>query len=153
MGASRWRCMVQLTGINGERFSMNADHILSVEDKGDTILVCSNGKRIRVLETWSAVVRKINDLINKSDEEAAEAAKDPAPAVDDPKRPAPRKKKAAFSETQWFMAGAQKNVETLEAQSDTAEYAHDDSISEETRREYTLRKVDGLIRKDGGEDE
>ena len=67
MGASRWRCMVQLTGINGERFTMNADHILSVEESGDTIIVCSNGKRIRVLESWSAVVRKINDLADNKD--------------------------------------------------------------------------------------
>ena len=52
----------------------------------------------------------------------------------------PRKKKqSGFSETQWFMAGAQQDADILEAQSDQVDYDHDESISEEARKAFTLR--------------
>ena len=51
-------------------------------------------------------------------------------------------KVAGFSETQWFMAGAKKDADILEAKAESDEYAHDENISEEERQEYTLRTPD-----------
>jgi len=65
-------------------------------------------------------------------------------AVKRPKKVPRNKKNAGFSETQWFMAGAKKDADILEAKAEDAEYAHDEygrdeNITEEERKDYTLR--------------
>ena len=59
------------------------------------------------------------------------------PAAVSPRR---KKKQSGFSETQWFMAGAQQDADILEAQSDQVDYDHDEKISEADRKEFTLRE-------------
>ncbi len=57
-----------------------------------------------------------------------------------PVSPRRKKKQSGFSETQWFMAGAQQDADILEAQSDQVDYDHDANISEEARKGFTLRE-------------
>lgn len=68
--------------------------------------------------------------------EAAEAGAQPLP------RSRRRREKAAaggFSETQWFMKGAEMDADLLETVDDE-EYDRDKNISEEERSGFTLRK-------------
>jgi hypothetical protein len=96
----------------------------------------------------STTSQHIKKALNRIPPAAAATGKTKPPektkpaVVPDKKKVSSRKKKTAFSETQWFMAGAQKDAEILETQSDTSDYTHDESISEDERREYTLRKDD-----------
>ena len=47
----------------------------------------------------------------------------------------------AFSETQWFMKGAEVDADLLEIVEEE-EYERDESISEEDRKGFTLRDTD-----------
>jgi hypothetical protein len=74
----------------------------------------------------------------RADEKAAEAA--PRPAA-----PGKRKRRSAeFSETQWFMKGARIIPEEVTpdgaVETADADYTLDESIPEEKRRKFTLRK-------------
>jgi|1_EtaG_2_1085319.scaffolds.fasta_scaffold00108_45 uncharacterized protein YlzI (FlbEa/FlbD family) len=50
--------MITLTTIQGEEFVLNAEHIFQIIDAGDTIVVCNNGKRIRVRENFDSIIDK-----------------------------------------------------------------------------------------------
>ena len=78
------------------------------------------------------------------DDSASEPAPKPQemPAAPAPEKVARGKKKSGFSETQWFMAGATKDADILEAKVEDQDYAHDEEISEEDRKGYTLREED-----------
>ena len=54
-----------------------------------------------------------------------------------------KKKKPAqdFSETQWFMKGVEVDADLLEIV-DEEDYVRDENISEDQRKEFTLRKKD-----------
>lgn len=54
--------MVEFTGVRGNVFTLNVNHIMRVEQQGDTIIVCSNGQRIRVADSCNSVVQKINNV-------------------------------------------------------------------------------------------
>ena len=61
-----------------------------------------------------------------------------------------------FSETQWFMAGANpdelKDVTAPDYVSDAeSKYRRDSSIPEEERQKFTLRKQDGEVRQETGQ--
>jgi len=77
---------------------------------------------------------------------AADPNATPAPVESKPaEKQAPvssrrKKKQSGFSETQWFMAGAQQDADILEAQSDQVDYDHDANISEADRKGFTLRE-------------
>ena len=78
--------------------------------------------------------------------EAVDPSQLQAPSGDIPAQPQPRarrrREKAAsggFSETQWFMKGAEMDADLLETVDDE-EYDRDKNISEEDREGFTLRK-------------
>ena len=54
--------MITLTTIQGEEFVLNAEHIFRIIDAGDTIVVCNNGKRIRVREKFDSIIDKSIDF-------------------------------------------------------------------------------------------
>jgi len=47
----------------------------------------------------------------------------------------------AFSETQWFMKGAEMDADLLETVEES-EYDRDETITEEKRKDFTLRDTD-----------
>ncbi|MCB9735663.1 MAG: hypothetical protein H6745_23995 [Deltaproteobacteria bacterium] len=56
-----------------------------------------------------------------------------------------KKRKDGFSETQWFMRGVkvdEADVTTGRVRADESAYERDETISEEERRKFTLRKKD-----------
>jgi len=80
-----------------------------------------------------------DEVIAEAKARAAERAAAP------PAEPAEKKKRAKgeFSDTQWFMKGLNLQVadpDTGEVAVDEAEYLVDESISEDERRRFTLRK-------------
>ena len=50
--------MITLTTLQGERFVLNAEEIHRVVHAGDTIVVCKDGMRIRVRESFESIVEK-----------------------------------------------------------------------------------------------
>ena len=48
--------MITLTMLKGEKFILNADEILSITQRGDTIVTCNNGHIVRVSETPNEVL-------------------------------------------------------------------------------------------------
>ncbi len=59
----------------------------------------------------------------------------PAPAK-------PGRRKRGFSETQWFLQGVKEDGDILEVKSSDEQYEYDESVSEEERRKFTLRRED-----------
>ena len=51
--------MIEITKMSGQRITVNADHIESVEAQPDTALVLSNGKQFMVKETVPEIVRRV----------------------------------------------------------------------------------------------
>ena len=51
--------MIWLTRSDGEQFMLNDDHILYVEVPHDTILVLTNGDRLRVLESAGEIAERV----------------------------------------------------------------------------------------------
>tara|TARA_B100000508_G_scaffold108664_1_gene86775 strand:+ start:428 stop:631 length:204 start_codon:yes stop_codon:yes gene_type:complete len=50
--------VIVLTTLQGEKFILNADQIQRVVDRGDTMIICNNGMRFRVRETFDSVVEQ-----------------------------------------------------------------------------------------------
>ncbi len=63
-----------------------------------------------------------------------------APAA--PKKGGGGKRRQGFSETQWFMMGVQADADALETSAEPTAYEHDESIPEEQRRQFSLRRDD-----------
>ncbi len=77
-----------------------------------------------------------------AEDNAADGGGEPEAAAQPLPRSRRRREKAAgggFSETQWFMKGAEMDADLLETVDDE-EYDRDKTISEEDRADYTLRK-------------
>ncbi len=51
--------MIQLTHLNGDRFTVNADLIEVLEVTPDTIITLTTGTRLRVRETTDEIVEKV----------------------------------------------------------------------------------------------
>ena len=51
--------MITLTTLKGEKFILNADQIQRVVDRGDTMVICTNGMRMRVRETFESIVDQV----------------------------------------------------------------------------------------------
>ena len=51
--------MITLTTLKGERFILNADHIQRVVDRGDTMVICNNGMRLRVRESFQSIIDQV----------------------------------------------------------------------------------------------
>ncbi len=50
--------MIQLTRLNGRPFVLNAEHIKSIEETPDTMILLVNGDQFVVLEPMDEVVRR-----------------------------------------------------------------------------------------------
>ena len=57
--------MIQLTHLNGQRFYINPDLLLILEETPDTLAVTTTGQRILVKETCQEVVEKVVALRRK----------------------------------------------------------------------------------------
>lgn len=51
--------MIQLTHLNGDRFTVNADLIEVLEVTPDTVITLTTGTRLRVRETTGEIVEKV----------------------------------------------------------------------------------------------
>mgnify|MGYP003119091398 CR=1 FL=1 len=51
--------MIALTTLKGEKFILNADQIERVVDRGDIMVICNNGMRLRVRETFDSIVEQV----------------------------------------------------------------------------------------------
>lgn len=51
--------MIVLTTLKGENFILNADQIQRVVDRGDVMVICNNGMRLRVRETFESIVEQV----------------------------------------------------------------------------------------------
>ena len=51
--------MITLTTLKGEKFILNADQIERVVDRGDIIVICSNGMRVRVRENFDSIIEQV----------------------------------------------------------------------------------------------
>lgn len=50
--------MIRLTRLNGRAFVLNAEHIKSVEETPDTMILLLNGEQVMVQESMDEVVRR-----------------------------------------------------------------------------------------------
>lgn len=57
--------MVNLTGMNGKAFILNAEHIEKIEEVPETIITLTNAKKYIVLETPEEVVNRVIKYKNK----------------------------------------------------------------------------------------
>ena len=57
--------MIQLTHLNGQRFYLNPDLLLLLEETPDTLAVTTTGQRILIKESCSEVVEKVVELRRK----------------------------------------------------------------------------------------
>ncbi|WP_315068442.1 flagellar FlbD family protein [uncultured Clostridium sp.] len=53
--------MIDVTGMNHEKFILNADHIEKIEEVPETIITLTNGKKYIVLES----VQEVKDAVIK----------------------------------------------------------------------------------------
>ena len=51
--------VIVLTTLKGENFILNADQIQRVVDRGDVMVICNNGMRLRVRETFESIVEQV----------------------------------------------------------------------------------------------
>lgn len=57
--------MIDVTGMNHERFILNADHIEKIEQVPETIITLTNGKKYIVLESIQEVKNAVIEYKNK----------------------------------------------------------------------------------------
>jgi flagellar protein FlbD len=57
--------MINVTGMNHEKFILNADHIEKVEQIPETIITLINGKKYIVLESVEDIKRVVIEYKNK----------------------------------------------------------------------------------------
>jgi len=57
--------VIVLTTLKGERFVLNADQIQRVVDRGDIMVICNNGLRLRVRETFDSIVEQVIEYQQK----------------------------------------------------------------------------------------
>lgn len=57
--------MIDVTGMNHEKFILNADHIEKIEEVPETIITLINGKKYIVLESVEEVRRSVITYKNK----------------------------------------------------------------------------------------
>lgn len=57
--------MIELSSLHGEKFYLNADLILKIEQIPDTMITLTNGEKIRVSDPPEAVVQKFLEYKRK----------------------------------------------------------------------------------------
>lgn len=57
--------MIDVTGMNHERFILNADHIEKIEEVPETIITLTNGRKYIVLESVQEVKNAVIEYKNK----------------------------------------------------------------------------------------
>lgn len=57
--------MIQVTGMNHESFTLNAEHIEKIEQVPESLITLINGKKYIVMETPEEIIRKVKNY--KSD--------------------------------------------------------------------------------------
>ena len=57
--------MIDVTGMNHEKFILNADHIEKIEEMPETIITLTNGKKYIVLESIEEVKNAVIKYKNK----------------------------------------------------------------------------------------
>lgn len=57
--------MIDVTGMNHEKFVLNADHIEKIEEVPETIITLTNGRKYIVLETTEEVRNEVIKYKNK----------------------------------------------------------------------------------------
>lgn len=57
--------MINVTGMNHEKFILNADHIEKIEEVPETIITLTNGRKYIVLETTEEVKSLVIKYKNK----------------------------------------------------------------------------------------
>lgn len=57
--------MIDVTGMNHEKFILNADHIEKIEEMPETIITLTNGKKYIVLESIEEVKSSVIKYKNK----------------------------------------------------------------------------------------
>ncbi len=50
--------MIQLTGMNRESFTLNAEHIEKIEQVPESLITLVNGKKYIVIETPDEIIKK-----------------------------------------------------------------------------------------------
>lgn len=51
--------MIQVTGMNHESFTLNAEHIEKIEQVPESLITLVNGKRYIVIETPEEIIKKV----------------------------------------------------------------------------------------------
>ncbi|ACA45502.1 flagellar FlbD family protein [Clostridium botulinum] len=51
--------MIQLTGMNREGFTLNAEHIEKIEQVPESLITLVNGKKYIVIETPNEIIEKV----------------------------------------------------------------------------------------------
>ncbi len=57
--------MIVLHKLNGDKFSLNASHVETIEERPDTVITLINDRKYLVLEPMDEVVKKIIDYFEK----------------------------------------------------------------------------------------
>jgi len=57
--------MIDVTGMNHEKFVLNADHIEKIEEMPETIITLTNGRKYIVLESIDEVKKAVVKYKNK----------------------------------------------------------------------------------------
>lgn len=57
--------MIDLTGINNKKFTLNADHIEKIEEVPETLITLTNGKKYLVLQSLQEVKDEVIRYKNK----------------------------------------------------------------------------------------
>lgn len=57
--------MIEVTGMNQQKFILNADHIEKIEEMPETIITLTNGKKYIVLESIDEVKNEVIQYKNK----------------------------------------------------------------------------------------
>lgn len=57
--------MIDVTGMNHEKFILNADHIEKIEEVPETIITLTNGRKYIVLESTEEVRNEVINYKNK----------------------------------------------------------------------------------------
>ena len=57
--------MIDVTGMNQKRFTINDDHIEKIEEVPETLVTLVNGKKVIVKDTVDEIVEKVIDYKKK----------------------------------------------------------------------------------------
>lgn len=57
--------MIDLTGMNNKKFTLNADHIEKIEEVPETLITLTNGKKYLVLQSLQEVKDEVIRYKNK----------------------------------------------------------------------------------------